>query len=393
MEPNPWVARAKKAAVAVAALLVVAYLGGSWHYSNVLARDLLTPASGEPTRDIEVLGVDGGTIALSRTERSERDGVFGVAGEGTYGQVADVVEVGDEEVTRVFREVEGEFAVGDMVALDQYAYLGDPLTALGLPFHEVRVGGELGVLPAWLVDGPADTWVVIVHGKGVNERRQALRLIPMLNEAGYPALVVSYRNDLGAPPAESGRHGWGYPEWRDLEAGLQFADLRGAESFVLVGFSMGGEIVATFLHESEASARRGAPLTDLVRAVVFDSPVLDLEGTVDAEADRRGIPGILTSTAEAIARLRFDLDWRALDQVARADEFDPAVPILLLHGTADSTVPFELSAAFAERVAHATFEPVDGADHVELWNADPARYELLVADFLARVAPVEPTDG
>lgn len=39
-------------------------------------------------------------------------------------------------------------------------------------------------------------------------------------------------------------------------------------------------------------------------------------------------------------------------------------PVLILHGTSDSTVPFEHSQALVKEFDHATFVPVEGADHV-----------------------------
>ncbi|MBT8213299.1 MAG: lysophospholipase, partial [Acidimicrobiia bacterium] len=74
----------------------------------------------------------------------------------------------------------------------------------------------------------------------------------------------------------------------------------------------------------------------------------------------------------------------ALDQVERADEFD--VPILLLHGSDDATVPVESADQFAEaRPDIVRYQRFDGVDHVLLWNADPARYEAAVMGFLADV--------
>jgi len=158
--------------------------------------------------------------------------------------------------------------------------------------------------------------------------------------------------------------------------------LRGAEDFVLYGYSMGGAITSAFLHES-AEFSEGVTLTDRVSGVIFDSPVLDLEAVVDAGADDRGIPAIITAAAKGIAALRFDVDWDALDQVERAAEFDPNLPILLFHGTEDATVPVESSDAFAAALESVQYERIEGADHVYPWNVNPVGYERTVLDFLA----------
>jgi len=382
MDKKQWVPWVKWGAVGLIGLAGLVFVVVAWVFSNAIRSEVLIPRPWEPERDLQVLSVGQGRIILNRTDLSQRDGVWGLVGPNGYGQVIQVIEVGEEDVERGFRLLEGSFDIGDEVYFDQYAYVSDPLAAHAMAFEEARVPGDLGVLPAWLVEGDLDTWVVIVHGKGLDERRQALRMLPALNDAGYPVLVISYRNDVVAHSSETGRYGWGYPEWRDLQAALQFADLRGAEDFVLYGYSMGGAITSAFLHES-AEFSEGVTLTDRVRGVIFDSPVLDLEAVVDAGADDRGIPSALTGVAKGIAALRFDVDWDALDQIGRADEFDPRLPILLFHGTEDATVPVASSDAFAAAVDSVQYERIEGADHVYPWNVDPVRYERAVLDFLA----------
>ncbi|HEX9853950.1 MAG TPA: alpha/beta fold hydrolase [Acidimicrobiia bacterium] len=386
MESTRIVRWARRGAIALAVVLLGGFVGGSLYFTEVLERDLLTPRPLETSFDIEVAALGGGRILLTRTALTEQEGVWGVVGaNGAYGQAAEIVELGDETVERTFRTLQGRFEPGDRAAFDQYAFVGDPSTALGIDFEEIRLPGELGVNAAWFVPGVRQTWVVFVHGKGLDERKQSLRILPTLVEAGFPVLVITYRNDDGAAPSESGLYAWGRDEWRDVEVAATYAVNRGGTEIVLIGYSMGAEIVSMFLHDSD--------MAGMVRGVVFDSPVLDLEGVVDNDARERGIPGILTASAKVIARLRFDLQWPELDQVARAAEFD--VPILLLHGTEDDTVPIAGSDAFAAGADQdlVRYERFDGAGHVTVWNVGPERYEGLVSRFLDRVSsPGQPQE-
>jgi pimeloyl-ACP methyl ester carboxylesterase len=383
MEQSAWPRRLRLAAAVLGGLALLVFVAVSWHFSNVLQRDLLTPLPFDPDPDLQVLSVGEGRIVLPRTELTARDGVWGLVGPSGYGQVANIVEGGETEVERAFLVLEGTFDIGDAVFFDQYAFAGDPFAAHALSFEEVRVAGETGVLPAWFVPADRDTWVVFVHGKGLEERRQVLRILPTLHELELPVLAITYRNDEATLPSETGRYGWGYPEWRDVQAALEFADLRGADDFVLMASSMGGAITATYLNEAHREAEEH--LIDRVRAVVWDSPVLDLEAVVDDAAADRGVPGLITAAAKAIARVRFDVDWNALDQIERAAEFDPTLPILLMHGTVDDTVPVGSSDAFAAAVPSVRYERFVGADHMYPWNTDPARYEAAVAEFLRSV--------
>lgn len=355
----------------VMSLLVV--LGGGWWASNVVRDELLVPHAAPVVPDLEVLAVGSGRVVLSRTELSETDGIWGLAAPSAYGQVSTVASVTDDRVERILREFDGEFVAGDRVAMDEYAFAGDPLEAHGIAFEDVVVSGDLGFFPAWLVPGRSPTWVIFVHGRGVDERRQVLRTLPALRETGMPILATTYRDDLNAPKSESGFRTWGLSEWRDIEAAMDFGVLQGAEDFVLIGHSAAAEIISTLLHESEK--------VGLVRAVVLDAPVLSLETVADRVFERRNVPSLFRSFAKRLVSLRFDIDWRRLDQVERAAEFD--VPMLIFHGTDDEIVPYEDSEAMAAALPELVTLELTDTGHLFSWNRDPVRYEEVLLRFLA----------
>ena len=122
-----------------------------------------------------------------------------------------------------------------------------------------------------------------------------------------------------------------------------------------------------------------------VVGVILDSPMLDLDATVDLGAENRNLPSFLTSIAKAISSFRFGIDWDALDYLDRASEL--SAPVLLFHGDADETVPVSISERFAEsRPDLVTYEFFAGAPHVGAWNVDSERYEAVVGEFVDRVA-------
>jgi pimeloyl-ACP methyl ester carboxylesterase len=284
---------------------------------------------------------------------------------------------------RAFTRLRGSpLAVGDRVGIDGFAFPSDPRTAFGIAYQEVTYASELGPTPAWRVDGRRPTWVLFVHGHNAPQR-EALRLLAPVVGDGFPALVLTYRNDPGAPRAGDGlRHG-GASEWRDVEAATAYALGHGAADVVLVGYSMGGALVVSFLYES--------PLAAKVRGVILDAPGLDLGAAIDHGARRRTLPVVglpvpapLTAVAKAIAGARYHLDWDRLDYVDRAPRL--STPILLFHGTADPRIPVATSRALADaRPDLVTFVPVDAAGHVKSWNLDRAGYERAVHAFLERV--------
>jgi pimeloyl-ACP methyl ester carboxylesterase len=270
-----------------------------------------------------------------------------------------------------------------MVRVDSYAIAGDPQSAYSLPFEEVSYSSPLGDFPAWAVEGSSNTWAIFVHGRG-EERREAMRMLRTVSAAGHPSLVITYRNDEGLPTNPDGFHRFGQTEWEDLEGAVAYALDEGADDLILVGHSMGGAIVMSFLYQS--------PLAEKVRGVILDSPMLEFGATVDHGASQRSLPvvglplpGVLTGVAKTVSNLRFDLDFEALDYLKRADEL--AVPILLFHGDADDTVPVETSDALAKaRPDIVEYVRFAGANHVRLWNADPAAYEAAVEGFLRGLA-------
>ena len=94
----------------------------------------------------------------------------------------------------------------------------------------------------------------------------------------------------------------------------------------------------------------------------------------------RGLMG--SRRGRALVGLIEPIDLAHTDWVARADELD--VPILLIHSTGDTVVPFAPAAALAERRPDIVrFEPWELARHCREWNYDSERWESVVSSFLA----------
>jgi len=229
--------------------------------------------------------------------------------------------------------------------------------------------------------GDADSWAVFVHGKDAG-REQALDLLPTFAEQGLTSLVISYRGDGGAPPAEGGHHALGADEWEDLEAAVVFAIESGAGDVVLVGHGSGGAIALTFLRESVWAEQAAG--------VVLDSAYLDPGSMVDHRTATDNVPGFLSGWGKALATFRFGVDWATLDQLAAAEEFN--APILLIHGAGDEQVPVRTADAFAAALPELVrYVRIAGAGHLEGFTVDLDRYTGAVGEFLLTVA-VDPPD-
>jgi len=352
--------------VVVVVLFVVAWLS-----ANQIRSDLLVPVADDRPYDIEIVRTPPARIVIAGTDEPSRGGTWGFETGQTYTQLTSLLNRTQTDTEWAATPYVGEPMVGVSGRIDVDAFPVDPMVSYGLGFEDVRAPGDLGPLPAWLIDGRRSTWVIVVHGRGTDSRTQALRMIPSYVESGYPVLVATYRNDEGAPRDPSGLRSWGLTEWRDLDAAVRLAEREGALDYILVGHDLGAEVVSTFLHESETVGN--------VLGVVFDSPALDLAGGLNYNSGP--VATFVGDLGQQMARLRFGMEWDELDQVARADQFD--VPILALHGARDEVAPIAITEAFvAARPDLARLVRFEQGSHGDLWNVDRARYETEVMAFL-----------
>ncbi len=368
------------------AILAAVWLAGAWHLSNRIRRRVLEPRTRGGARPLEVLKVQSDRLTLGvlpetgSSRRWRQEGLWGLRWPEGYGQVGKILHLEKRKVTRSLRLLNGDPAPGTQVTLTSFAFPDHPEEAFGLPVQPVRYRSPLGRFPAWLSPGSRSTWVVFVHGKRSAPPSGALRSFPLLKVAadlGFPGLVISYRNDLEAEPAPDGRHWYGLTEWEDLEGAARHALEAGARELVLVGYSMGGSVVMSFLRQSK--------LARSVKGVILDSPVLDLEATVDFAAQNRGYPRIFRHAAKTLARVRFGVPWKELNYVRETGHLK--APTLVFHGGADTLVPLRTSQLLARSCPDLVrCETFPGATHGRSWNLDPDRYERIAREFLESIS-------
>lgn len=352
----------------------------SWHYSTVL----ISPGPRVAYRE-RVLGSDGYTVVLRRSRPVAQPGVWGLRQPGgpqgaeRLSVVGAVVDSGRDYFVRELRS--GPRPVPGPAVLDAGPYDPDP-SVRGLAFSEVAIRTPLGPAPAWEVPADSDAiggdWVVAVHGRG-SSRREALRILPALHRAGLHQLVITYRNDDGAPSAPDRRYHLGDTEWEDLEAAVAYVLARGARRVVLLGWSMGAAIGGAFLGRSR--------LARSVAAVVWDAPLLDWRSTLRLQASNRNLPGPLVGPALAFTGLRIGIDVDRFDLIRNPPAVRP--PTLVVHSDSDTAVPVADSRALAAAADGLgwplRYREIAGVEHTGSWNADPARYEREVTGFLREV--------
>lgn len=344
----------------------------SWHFSD----RVLVPDHSSWAQETKVEALPPGRIVLARNEDSERPGVYGIDWLGGHAIVGPIVDEDADTVTRTLRSVRG-YLVADMeVGVEANVFPGDPKQAFGLAFDDVPIPDELGPMPAWSIAGKSSTWAIVVHGIN-GTPAVGLRIVPTLRRASLPTLLITYREDQGVPAGPDDFHNMGLTEWRDLQAAARYALAHGAKRLILVGYSMGGAVVAQFMQHS--------PLASRVDGLVLDAPVLDWRETLEFNTTEMGLPSLAALPLEWAIGARIDADWDSLDALQHTDDFQ--LPILLFHGDDDKVVPIATSEDFAEELpGRVSLYIAPEAGHVEAWNVDPRLYERRLSAFLARVA-------
>ena len=374
-------------AVTIIVLVGLFYAGGGWYFSGQIhQRGFVVGAPDADEFDLTVDRVEPDSVVLSGDPGADfinTDGTFGLISAEVAGVVGGIVgastDAGRSIVERDRTPGEPLPEAGSAARLDAFVWPGDPYTALGIAYREIEYPVEGGTAGAWWIPGDSDTWMILVHGKGA-PKNETLRMLPIAAARGYNLMVIGYRNDPDAPADPSGEYRYGLTEWKDLTAAGRYAKERGATDLIVVGYSMGGGIVMSYLLQS--------PLRNQTAAAILDSPMLDFEATIDHQASQEtipltpfGLPTSLVATAKWFAGWRFDVDWEAMDYVAQWRDLH--TPTLIIQGTGDRTIPLEPAHELATtRPDVVTLITPPGVDHVLAWNSDPDGYAAAVNAFL-----------
>ena len=269
---------------------------------------------------------------------------------------------------------------------------------------EIRPVGTPDGLFTALEAGPPDAVpVVLLHGIGGGARLWAGQLGDLAS--GYGVIAWNMPGYGGSAPLTD-------PRIEDFARALgRFLSGLGLDRPVLVGHSIGGMIVQSFLSAGLAPVR-GAVLAQTSAAFGGRDPVWaqdfiasrlgplergatmtslaeeSVAGMVGDEPDPHGVAlarEVIGSTpvhayrSSTMAMLGFD-ERAAL---ARID-----VPTLLVAGSRDTNAPAATMSRMAEKITGADYVCVEGCGHLVMLER-PAAFEAILRRFLDRVAPSE----
>jgi pimeloyl-ACP methyl ester carboxylesterase len=253
----------------------------------------------------------------------------------------------------------------------------------GLSYESVTFPSRIDAitLDGWLLNPPsgvpARRPIVAVHGRGSDRTREAdgrlLEIAAALVADGHPVLLFDLR---GSGRSGGQRFTFGVQEVRDVGGAIDLLERRGlaSDGVGLLGYSMGA-----------ATTLLLAPDEPLVRAVVEDSGYAELASLIDDQVPRAsGLPGMFTPGMVVLARPLVGFDMYAIRPVDGVPALAARrVPLLVIHGEADPTVPVShgqhIAAAYGSGV-ETLFVP--GAGHVRSYETDPGTYLDRVRSFL-----------
>ena len=240
-------------------------------------------------------------------------------------------------------------------------------TAAGDDWQNAQVTASDGaVLRGWLFtpQRPNGAAVILLHGVG-DTRAGVLGHAAYLLRAGYTVLTPDSRGH-GASGGEC--ISYGVKEADDVH---RWADWLCANRPVLRLYGMGESMGAAIILQSLAVEPR-------LRAVVAECPYATF---TEVAYDRLSTPAFpphfslwpIIQTGYLYARLRYGIDLHRASplEAVRATH----VPVLLIHGTSDTNIPYRNSQELHDANPSATtLWLVPGAAHVNAFSADREQY-------------------
>lgn len=217
-------------------------------------------------------------------------------------------------------------------------------------------------------------WVVHVHGRNAS-RAETLRNFKAIHQTGFTQLSISLESDLKPSGLGTRRSALATIEWKEVETAIRYAYGQGAEQVVLFGFSLGAMIIGECLRRSS--------LGQSVAAVVFDSPLIDFESTLELQALKAGQPkGFANYCLSQMVTSRlfrvFGLGIPYLPTLIR----NLGRPALIFYSDVDGYVSMEKIPLLQALNKSGVFVRFPGGRHCRLYNQEPERYTNELVKFL-----------
>lgn len=259
-----------------------------------------------------------------------------------------------------------------------YGHIGKTPADLDLAFEDIKLGER--AFPAWMVRSPlaqadSERWAIHIHGLG-GARNQTLRGLSVFARKGFHSLVPSYDVSLEVKDRRK-QSTLGLREWRAIAEAQDYAVRQGATQIVYVGWSFGALLALRVRQEK---------LSHLVTGLVLVSPALDWHKIVPQAMRRAGLPRLIVRLVMSRFNSvipRWGCPKTAWEEENHCVSGSAAIPVLVTHGAADTTVPLEHARQTIQGLkGRVQFVDFPDAQHGLEWNSNPTLWESTVEGWL-----------
>jgi Dipeptidyl aminopeptidases/acylaminoacyl-peptidases len=243
-------------------------------------------------------------------------------------------------------------------------------------------------LAGYLITNTTSTKTIIVcHGYGDSKfmvggrtpsdvKVDHLKLAKLFLDQGFNTLLFDFRGH-GSYAGKTGVT-IGFNEQQDLLGAINFVKSRGiGDAIGLIGFSMGAATALSILNK-----------TANVNFVIADSPFSDLRDYLKSNMkiwtglpDFPFVPMIILNF-----KLIYGVDYSTVSPLKSLNKSD--IPILLIHGKRDTTIPHTESIAMKKLFKNNKSKLVmfDDSSHVGSYSMYGKRYEEILKNFLSSIS-------
>lgn len=238
---------------------------------------------------------------------------------------------------------------------------------------EVRSDDGLVLKGRFYAGEKKDRFVIFMHGYRAHAFGDFCGIHSVFDEMGWNMLIIDER---ACGDSEGTTITFGVKERLDCRAWAEYLTNRFGRNIaiVLFGTSMGA---ATVMMASNLE------LPESVKAVIADCGFTSPQEIIMNTAKKQGFPDRLCWPFARMG-LRLFGKFDPMESSARESVAQTALPVLIIHGTEDHFVPYEMSKELKKfGGSRVQVYSVPDAGHVQSYQFDPEGYAKTVRDFLS----------